>query len=103
MVDVVTGEEGENVLFKNRAKLYIYNSDTKDVKERGVGDVKVLFNPKTKAYRVVMRRDQVHKICANFRINPGMSFTDKNGAKNCGVFTCTVSLIILNYIHIKFL
>ena len=93
MVEVVTGEEGEKVLFKNGGKLYFFNSETKEIKERGVGDIKVLYNPETKAYRVVMRREQVHKICANFRITHGMNFTDKNGAKNCGVFSCTVSFL----------
>uniref|UniRef100_A0A914NYJ6 Uncharacterized protein n=1 Tax=Panagrolaimus davidi TaxID=227884 RepID=A0A914NYJ6_9BILA len=87
-VDVVTGEESEQVLFKNRCKLYIFNSETKEVKERGVGDLKVLYNPEEKSYRVVMRREQVHKICANFRITKGMNIADKTGTNNCGIFNC---------------
>uniref|UniRef100_A0AC35GMT8 RanBD1 domain-containing protein n=1 Tax=Panagrolaimus sp. PS1159 TaxID=55785 RepID=A0AC35GMT8_9BILA len=87
-VDIVTGEESEEVLFKNRCKLYIFNSDTKEVKERGVGDIKVLFNLENKTHRVVMRREQVHKICANFRITKSMKIADKAGTKGCGAFNC---------------
>uniref|UniRef100_A0AC35G950 Uncharacterized protein n=1 Tax=Panagrolaimus sp. PS1159 TaxID=55785 RepID=A0AC35G950_9BILA len=87
-VDVVTGEESEQILFKNRCKLYIFNSETKEIKERGVGDIKVLYNPDKKNYRVVMRREQVHKICANFRITKNMNIADKTGTKGCGIFSC---------------
>uniref|UniRef100_A0A914QJ33 Uncharacterized protein n=1 Tax=Panagrolaimus davidi TaxID=227884 RepID=A0A914QJ33_9BILA len=87
-VDIVTGEEFEKVLFKNRCKLYIFNSDTKEIKERGVGDIKVLFNPENKYYRVVMRREQVHKICANFSIIKSTKIADKAGTKGCGAFNC---------------
>ena len=90
-VEVRTGEEGEEVLFKYRAKLYVFNSETKEVKERGVGDLKILFNPETKAHRVVMRREQVHKLCANFRISNGMSISDKTGSKNTCILNCKVS------------
>uniref|UniRef100_A0AC35FT21 RanBD1 domain-containing protein n=1 Tax=Panagrolaimus sp. PS1159 TaxID=55785 RepID=A0AC35FT21_9BILA len=62
--------------------------ETKEVKERGVGDLKVLYNPEKKNYRAVMRREQVHKICANFRITKGMNFADKAGTKGCGMFSC---------------
>uniref|UniRef100_A0A914QMI4 RanBD1 domain-containing protein n=1 Tax=Panagrolaimus davidi TaxID=227884 RepID=A0A914QMI4_9BILA len=80
------GEEHEKILFKNRCKLYILNSDTKETKERGVGDIKVLFNPENKSYRVVMRREQVQTICANFHITKGMNIADKTGTK--GSFNC---------------
>uniref|UniRef100_A0AC35FJG1 RanBD1 domain-containing protein n=1 Tax=Panagrolaimus sp. PS1159 TaxID=55785 RepID=A0AC35FJG1_9BILA len=87
-VDTVTGEECTKTLFNNRCKLYIFNSETKEVKERGVGDLKVLYNPEKKSYRVVMRREQVHKICANFSITKGMNIADNTGTNNCGIFNC---------------
>uniref|UniRef100_A0A914QLL4 OTU domain-containing protein n=1 Tax=Panagrolaimus davidi TaxID=227884 RepID=A0A914QLL4_9BILA len=80
-------EDSEKILFKNRCKLYILNSDTKETEERGVGDIKVLFNPENKSYRAVMRREQVHTICANFHITKGMNIADKTGTK--GSFSCT--------------
>uniref|UniRef100_A0A7E4USL5 RanBD1 domain-containing protein n=1 Tax=Panagrellus redivivus TaxID=6233 RepID=A0A7E4USL5_PANRE len=87
-VEVVTGEEGEEVLFEHKGKLFIYLPETKETKERGTGPVKILYNPTTKAHRVVMRRDQVHKICANFRLqkNAGMTCGDKPGIRNCCIF-----------------
>ncbi|VDL65823.1 unnamed protein product, partial [Nippostrongylus brasiliensis] len=60
LVDVVTGEEGEEVVFTARAKLFRFVKEAKENKERGVGDLKILRNPKTGAHRVVMRREQVH-------------------------------------------
>lgn len=41
-VDVKTGEEDEEVLYSHRAKLFRFDGDTKEWKERGIGDVKVL-------------------------------------------------------------
>lgn len=46
-VDVVTGEENENVLYSQRAKLYRLESASKEWKERGVGDVKILQHKET--------------------------------------------------------
>lgn len=69
LVHVTTGEEEEEVMFKHRAKVYRYDPDTKQWKERGVGDIKILFHPDKKTYRVLLRRDQVHKIACNHYIN----------------------------------
>lgn len=42
---VSTGEEEETQLFNERAKLYRYDADTKEWKERGVGQMKLLHHP----------------------------------------------------------
>lgn len=65
-VDVVTGEEDENVLFEHRAKLFRFHN--KEWKERGLGDIKILENKATKKIRVLMRREQILKICCNHYI-----------------------------------
>lgn len=41
-VDVKTGEEDEAVLYSHRAKLFRYDGETKEWKERGIGDIKIL-------------------------------------------------------------
>lgn len=48
-VDVRTGEEQEEVLYCHRAKLFRYTQG--EWKERGIGDVKILFKPDTKKLR----------------------------------------------------
>jgi len=72
LVEVKTGEEDEEVLFKHRAKVYRYCGETKQWKERGVGDIKILKHKVSSVHRVLLRRDQVHKIAANHRITAEM-------------------------------
>ena len=68
--DLKTGEEGYEDLFKNRAKLFRFDFDLKQWKERGVGDMRLSYNPETSYCRVIMRRDQVLKLCANHPVMP---------------------------------
>ena len=42
---VCLGEEGEDVLYSHRCKLYRYTKD--QWKERGIGDIKILQQPQT--------------------------------------------------------
>lgn len=42
---VTTGEEEETLMFNERAKLYRYDADSKEWKERGVGQMKLLYHP----------------------------------------------------------
>ncbi|KAJ1371872.1 Nuclear pore complex protein Nup98-Nup96 [Parelaphostrongylus tenuis] len=88
LVDVITGEEGEQVVFTARAKLYRFIKETKENKERGVGDLKILRNPKTNAHRVVMRRDHVHKVCANFAILPSIELNERKGVQHAFNWIC---------------
>ncbi|KAF8383799.1 hypothetical protein PRIPAC_72941, partial [Pristionchus pacificus] len=82
LVEVKTGEEDEKVLFTARSKIFRYVRETKEYKERGVGDLKLLHNETTNKFRVVMRRDQVHKLCANFPVLKDAKVTDKAGQPN---------------------
>lgn len=61
-------------MFCERAKLYRYDSGTKEWKERGVGEMKVLHHPGYGSYRLLMRREQVYKIVCNFLITPDVMF-----------------------------
>lgn len=67
-VDVVTGEEGLNVVFDDRAKLLRYDSNTKEWKEKGIGQMKILHNPKDDYYQLLMRREIILKVCCNQRL-----------------------------------
>ena len=73
LIEVSTGEEEENLLFSDRAFLYRYVTDTKEWKEKGRGDVKILEHKVTGKTRVLMRREQVLKICCNHFITSQLS------------------------------
>ncbi|KAF5304638.1 hypothetical protein FQR65_LT07920 [Abscondita terminalis] len=76
-VSVNTGEENENILFSNQAKLFRFI--TNEWKERGVGVLKILQDKDTNKVRVLMRRDQVHKICANHFLTKDMNVSKMRG------------------------
>ena len=67
-VDVKTGEETEEILFSDRAKLFKFDSKTSSWKERGIGNIKILKNKASGKNRLLMRREQVLKICCNHYI-----------------------------------
>ncbi|XP_075056368.1 ranBP2-like and GRIP domain-containing protein 4 isoform X2 [Mixophyes fleayi] len=87
LVEVSSGEENEQTLFCHRAKLYRFDKDNNQWKERGIGDLKILQNYELKSARVVMRRDQVLKLCANHRIAPDIHLEPMNGAERAWVWT----------------
>ncbi|VDO05092.1 unnamed protein product [Haemonchus placei] len=82
LVDVVTGEEGEEVC----CVLSPFIRFSHEVREM-LGDL-ILRNPKTNKYRVVMRREQVHKVCANFAIAPKTELNEKKGMPNVYNWVC---------------
>lgn len=63
LVEQITGEEGERVLFCHRARLFRWDkSDSApsgEWKARGVGELKVLADDVAVKFRIVMRREQV--------------------------------------------
>lgn len=73
-VDIKTLEEDEQELFKMRARLYRFDTSVEppEWKERGTGDVKLLFNCDKSLVRLLMRREKTFKICANHNISPFM-------------------------------
>ncbi|TSQ01575.1 E3 SUMO-protein ligase RanBP2 [Bagarius yarrelli] len=88
-VEVKSGEEDEEILFKQRAKLFRWDRDSNQWKERGVGDLKILFHPVKKVYRVLMRREQVLKVCANHTITKNMELKPMNSSTNALIWTAT--------------
>ncbi|KAJ2943782.1 hypothetical protein O0L34_g8102 [Tuta absoluta] len=65
---VTTGEEDEEKMFGERCKLYRYDDKTREWKERGVGEMKILYHPERNTYRLLLRREQVHKAVLNMLI-----------------------------------
>ena len=64
-VETRTNEELEEQTFKMRAKLFKFDRDSKEWKERGTGDVRLLKHKDNGKTRLVMRRDKTLKVCAN--------------------------------------
>ncbi|XP_042603391.1 E3 SUMO-protein ligase RanBP2-like, partial [Cyprinus carpio] len=86
LVEVSTGEENEQVLFSHLAKLYCYDKDLSQWKERGIGNLKILQHYKTKRTRLVMRRDQVLKLCANHWIASNMNLEPMKRAEKAWIW-----------------
>uniref|UniRef100_A0A5F9CEP0 RanBD1 domain-containing protein n=1 Tax=Oryctolagus cuniculus TaxID=9986 RepID=A0A5F9CEP0_RABIT len=79
-IEVKTGEEDEEEFFCNRAKLFRFDGESKEWKERGIGNVKILRHKTSGKIRLLMRREQVLKICANHYISPDMKLTPNAGS-----------------------
>lgn len=91
-VEVKTNEEDEEVLFKTRAKLFRFHAESKEWKERGVGDVKFLQHKESKKVRLLMRRDKTLKICANHFISPDYELKPNVGSDKSWVYTVTADI-----------
>ncbi|KJA24549.1 hypothetical protein HYPSUDRAFT_38592 [Hypholoma sublateritium FD-334 SS-4] len=85
-VDTKTHEEDEEVLFKMRAKLFRFDGDSTEWKERGTGDVRLLAHKDTKKVRLVMRRDKTLKVCANHIISGDMRLQPNVGSDRSWVW-----------------
>ncbi|XP_057510551.1 ran-binding protein 1 homolog a-like [Actinidia eriantha] len=83
-VSLSTGEENEHVLLDLKAKLYRFNKEGNQWKERGVGTVKLLEHKETGKVRLVMRQSKTLKICANHRVLASISIQEHAGNdKSC--------------------
>ncbi|SCU85193.1 LANO_0C03620g1_1 [Lachancea nothofagi CBS 11611] len=91
-VDVKTMEENEEALFKVRAKLFRFDPENKEWKERGTGDIKFLQNKETEKVRLLMRRDKTLKVCANHFISPEYVLKPNVGSDRSWVYSCTADV-----------
>ncbi|TNN03173.1 hypothetical protein fugu_000202 [Takifugu bimaculatus] len=88
-VETKSGEEDEEILFKERAKLYRWDRTLDQWKERGTGDIKILFHPTKHSYRILMRREQVLRVCANHVITRRMELQPMSASANALIWTAT--------------
>ncbi|MCO5559723.1 hypothetical protein L7F22_013324 [Adiantum nelumboides] len=85
-VAVSTGEENEDVVIDLKAKLYRFDKDGNQWKERGMGQVKLLKHKETKKVRLVMRQNKTLKICANHTVVPSISLQEHQGSDKTWVW-----------------
>ncbi|AET40060.1 Ran GTPase-binding protein YRB1 Ecym_5298 [Eremothecium cymbalariae DBVPG len=92
-VEVKTMEENEDVIFKCRAKLFRFDGENKEWKERGTGDVKFLKSKEGGGkVRLLMRRDKTLKVCANHYISPDYVLKPNVGSDRSWVYSCTADV-----------
>ncbi|RPB29794.1 hypothetical protein L211DRAFT_832494 [Terfezia boudieri ATCC MYA-4762] len=91
-VEVRTNEEYEETVFKMRAKLFKFDRDSREWKERGTGDVKLLKHKESKKVRLVMRRDKTLKVCANHYIVPDMKLSPNVGSDRSWVWNTSADV-----------
>ncbi|KAJ2855744.1 Ran GTPase binding protein Sbp1, partial [Coemansia erecta] len=92
-VVVKTHEEDEEPIFKMRAKLFRFDTEAKEWKERGTGDVKLLKHNETKKIRLLMRRDKTLKVCANHYITEDMVLSPNVGSDRSWVWNVAADLV----------
>jgi hypothetical protein len=57
------------------------------MKERGVGDMKILQHKTTNLCRILMRREHVLKLCANHQITSQMEIKPHQGTANTYIWS----------------
>eukprot|EP00250_Pteridium_aquilinum_P001491 c11689_g1_i1 orf=146-829(+) len=85
-VAVSTGEENEDALIDLKAKLYRFDKEGNQWKERGMGQVKLLKHKETEKIRLVMRQNKTLKICANHTVLPSISLQEHQGSDKTWVW-----------------
>ncbi|WEW60997.1 Ran GTPase binding protein Sbp1 [Emydomyces testavorans] len=91
-VEVKTNEELEEQVFKMRAKLFKFDRETREWKERGTGDVRLLKHKENLKTRLVMRRDKTLKVCANHYIVPDMKLSPNVGSDRSWVWNAAADV-----------
>ncbi|KAK1146108.1 Ran GTPase binding protein Sbp1 [Aspergillus melleus] len=91
-VETKTNEELEEQMFKMRAKLFRFDRESKEWKERGTGDVRLLKHKENQKTRLVMRRDKTLKVCANHYIVPDMELKPNVGSDRSWVWNATADV-----------
>ncbi|KAJ7514588.1 hypothetical protein O6H91_23G051400 [Diphasiastrum complanatum] len=88
-VSISSGEENEHVLLDLKAKLYRFDKEGKQWKERGVGLVKLLKHKESEKVRLLMRQNKTLKICANHLVLPSTSLQEHAGSDKSWVWHAT--------------
>merc|ERR1711881_10611 len=91
-VDTKTNEELEECTFKMRAKLFKFDRESREWKERGTGDVRLLKHRENGKTRLVMRRDKTLKVCANHYVVPDMKLSPNVGPDRSWVWNAAADV-----------
>lgn len=93
-VEVVSGEEEEEVIYSQRGKLFVYGETLLDVgsgnkswKERGIGDIKILKHKEHGKFRVLMRQEKTMKVIVNHALDPRITLEPNAGSDRAWIWT----------------
>ncbi len=93
-VDVVSGEEEEEVIYSHRGKLFVYGETLLDVgsgnkswKERGIGEIKILKHKEHSRMRVLMRQEKIMKVIVNHALDPRITLEPNAGSDRSWVWS----------------
>lgn len=94
VVETKTGEEEEETLYSQRAKLFIFGETLLDKgtgkktwRERGVGDIRLLKHREHQRIRVLMRQEKTMKILANHLLDPRITLETNAGSDRSWVWS----------------
>jgi Ran-binding protein 1 len=94
VVETKTGEEEEETLYSQRAKLFIFGETLLDKgtgkktwRERGVGDIRLLKHREHQRIRVLMRQEKTMKILANHVLDPRITLETNAGSDRSWVWS----------------
>eukprot|EP00294_Goniomonas_avonlea_P009663 CAMPEP_0114556614 /NCGR_PEP_ID=MMETSP0114-20121206/9384_1 /TAXON_ID=31324 /ORGANISM="Goniomonas sp, Strain m" /LENGTH=215 /DNA_ID=CAMNT_0001741833 /DNA_START=27 /DNA_END=674 /DNA_ORIENTATION=- len=88
-VSVQTHEEDEIPIFKMRAKLFRFDRENQEWKERGTGDIKFLQEKVKKSVRILMRREKTLKVCANHPVAPALKLLEHANSDRAWTYVST--------------
>lgn len=86
-VETSTGEETETALFDVKCKLYRFDNEAGEWKERGTGKIKLLEDKETQRVRLLMREEKTLKIRANHIVMPGTKLQEHTGSDKAWVWS----------------
>lgn len=88
-VEVKTGEEDENLAYKQRSKLYRFDGSSNEWKERGLGDTKMLQHKENKRVRIILRQEKTGKLVMNHEVDPNSELKPNLGSDRAWTWTAT--------------
>lgn len=86
-IETATGEEEEICWADFKCKLYRFDNDAGEWKERGVGQIKLLEHKENNKVRVLMRQEKTLKIRANHIAMPGTKLQEHSGSEKAWVWS----------------
>eukprot|EP00595_Chromulina_sp_UTEXLB2642_P001797 CAMPEP_0196761430 /NCGR_PEP_ID=MMETSP1095-20130614/673_1 /TAXON_ID=96789 ORGANISM="Chromulina nebulosa, Strain UTEXLB2642" /NCGR_SAMPLE_ID=MMETSP1095 /ASSEMBLY_ACC=CAM_ASM_000446 /LENGTH=224 /DNA_ID=CAMNT_0042110985 /DNA_START=61 /DNA_END=735 /DNA_ORIENTATION=- len=92
-VEIKTFEEDEDILYKQRGKLYEYGetlldkgTGNKQWKEKGVGEAKLLKHRESGRIRLLMRQEKTMKVIVNHFLDPRITINPHAGSDKAWVW-----------------